>query len=56
MRPQMFEKSRDGILVRVARQLVAFYDWLSGPPMTAQQRLHPQVVPLERERRDFYLY
>jgi hypothetical protein len=32
MRPQMVEKSRDGILVRVARQLVAFYDWLSGPP------------------------
>ncbi len=25
---------RDGLLVSTARQIVAFYDWLSGPPMS----------------------
>ena len=29
---------RDGLLVSVARQIVAFHDWLSGPPMSDRYR------------------
>ncbi len=30
---------RDGLLVGAARQVVAFFDWLSGPPMSDRDRV-----------------
>ena len=35
---------RDGLLVSVARQLVAFYDWLSGPPMSDRDRIRSAIA------------
>ncbi len=32
--------SKDAMLVRIARSLLRFYDWLSGPPMTKRDRLN----------------
>ncbi len=35
---------RDGLLVSVARQIVAFHDWLSGPPMSDRDRLRSAIA------------
>ena len=43
---------RDGLLVSVARPIVAFYDWLSGPPMSDRDRLRSAIA---EERYDRYL-
>lgn len=54
MTPYMAEKSSNGILVRMARRLVACHDWLSSPPMTERERMQPVIATLEKARRDFY--
>jgi hypothetical protein len=30
----------EGLLNRIARDIVAVYDWLSGPPMSEQERIN----------------
>ena len=30
--------SKDALLVRIARPILRFYDWLSGPPMTKRDQ------------------
>ncbi len=35
---------RDGLLISVARPIVAFYDWLSGPPMSDRDRLRSAIA------------
>ncbi len=32
--------NKDAMLVRIARPILRFYDWLSGPPMTKRERLN----------------
>ena len=32
--------SKDSMLVRIARTILRFHDWLFGPPMTKRERLH----------------
>ena len=54
MKRQMTDRSRNGVLVRTARQLVACYDWLSGLPMTERERAQPVIASLEKARQDFY--
>ncbi len=34
---------RDGLLVSIARPMVAFHDWLSGPPMSDRDRLRSAI-------------
>ena len=34
---------RDGLLVRVVRPIVAFHDWLSGPPVSVRDRLRNAI-------------
>jgi hypothetical protein len=41
---------RPNILVRLAGRLVAFYDWLSGPPMTKRDRLHRNIAEADPRR------
>ena len=36
-----------GILPKLGHQIVAVYDWLSGPPMTEQERITRVVVESE---------
>jgi len=35
---------RDGLLVSIARPIVAFYDWLSGPPMSDRDRIRSAIA------------
>ena len=35
---------RDGLLVSTARQIVAFYDWLSGPPLSDRDRIKSAIA------------
>ncbi len=37
-------RHRDGLLVSVARPIVAFYDWLSGPPMSDRDRIRSAIT------------
>jgi hypothetical protein len=30
----------EGLLNRIAKDIVAVYDWLSGPPMSEQERMN----------------
>ena len=32
--------NKDAMLVRIAKPILRFYDWLSGPPMTKRERLN----------------
>ncbi len=41
---------RDGLLVSVARQVVAFFDWLSGPPMSERDRLRNAIAEGQFDR------
>ena len=34
----------EGLLNRIARDIVAVYDWLSGPPMSEQERLNRMLA------------
>ena len=43
-------KHRDGLLAGVARQIVAFHDWLSGPPMSDRDRIRSAIVEGQYER------
>ncbi len=36
-----------GILPKVGHQIVAIYDWLSGPPMTEHERVEREIAELE---------
>ena len=36
-----------GILPKLGHQIVAIYDWLSGPPMTEHDRITRAVAELE---------
>jgi hypothetical protein len=54
MTTQTVKKSSNGILVRMARQLVACHDWLSSPPRTERERIQPIIATLEKARREFY--
>ncbi len=44
---QIHEK---GILPKLGHQIVAFYDWLSGPPMTEQDRITRELAASESLR------
>ncbi len=35
---------RDGLLVSTAWQIVAFFDWLSGPPMSDRDRIRSVIA------------
>ena len=39
-----------GILPKLGHQIVAIYDWLSGPAMTEQERISRAVVESETLR------
>ena len=39
------------IPVRIARRILAFYGWLSGPAMTKQERMRGTVAHAENTRR-----
>ena len=41
---------RDGLLVSVARPMVAFYDWLSGPPMSDRDRIRSAIAKGRHDR------
>jgi hypothetical protein len=34
----------EGLLNRIARDIVAVYDWLSGPPMSEQERTNRMLA------------
>jgi hypothetical protein len=38
-----------GILPKLGHQIVAIYDWLSGPPMTKDERISRTVAETETE-------
>lgn len=40
LHPKSPDNHPEGLLNRVARDLVAVYDWLSGPPMSEQERMN----------------
>ena len=44
---------RDGLLVSIARPIVALYDWLSGPPMCDRDRIRSSIT---EGRYDRHLY
>ena len=35
---------QEGLLSRIAKDIVAVHDWLSGPPMTEQDRINRTIV------------
>ncbi len=35
---------KEAIVARIARGLLAFYDWLSGPPMTHRDRVKEDIA------------
>ena len=39
-----------GILPKLGHQIVAFYDWLSGPPMTEHERITRALAESESLR------
>ncbi len=39
-----------GILPKLGHQIVAIYDWLSGPPMTEHERVTREVAQLDAQR------
>ena len=41
---------RANILVRLAASLVAFNDWLSGPPMSKRDRLYRDIAEADPRR------
>lgn len=41
----------ESALSRIAKGLVAAYDWVSGPAMSEQQRIHHELAVTEGERR-----
>ena len=44
-------RHRDGLLVSIARPIVAFHDWLSGPPMSDRDRLRTAIAEARYELR-----
>ena len=40
---------KDGLLLRIVRRMVAFYDWLDGPPKTERERIRRAIFDLQRE-------
>jgi hypothetical protein len=42
-------------LVRLVGRVVAFYFWLSGPPMTEQERTQHKISVAEQELRNLFL-
>ncbi len=47
---------RDGLLVSVARPIVAFYDWLSGPPMSDRDRIRSAIAEGRYDRYSCFYY
>ena len=41
---------RDGVLVRIGRSILSFYDWISGPPTSKRQRLDLYLESTKIER------
>ena len=41
---------RDGLLVSAGRRIVAFNDWLSGPPMSDRDRIRSAITEGQFER------
>ncbi len=39
-----------GILPKLGHQIVAIYDWLSGPPMTEQERVTRALAEMESDK------
>lgn len=39
-----------GILPRIGHQIVVFYDWLSGPPLTEHERMIREIAAEESIR------
>ncbi len=35
---------QEGLLNRIAKDIVAVYDWLSGPPMSEQDRINRTIA------------
>jgi hypothetical protein len=35
---------QEGLLNRISKDILAVYDWLSGPPMSEQDRINRAVV------------
>ncbi len=44
---------RDGLLVSITRPIVAFHDWISGPPMSDRDRIRSSIT---EGRYDRHLY
>ena len=44
-----------GLLSRTVTKLVAFHDWLGGPPMTERDRLQHKLQEAQRDRWRMYL-
>ncbi len=42
---------KEALPARIARGFLAFYDWLSGPPMTHRDRVYPDI---SRARSEWY--
>ena len=40
----------DRVLARIAREVVSFYDWLSGPPMTEQARQNRDLAEAQNTK------
>ena len=39
---------KDGLLLRIVRWMVAFYDWLGGPPRSERERTRRAISELQR--------
>jgi hypothetical protein len=53
--PLLVPMRKDGFLTWIGNGVVAFYDWLSGPAMTEQERIQSQITAAEQERRGLFL-
>ena len=45
-----FDHSHDGLLTRIARDLGAACDWLTGPGMSAQERLNRELADIRNDK------
>jgi len=45
---------RDGLLLSAGRRIVAFYDWLSGPPMSDRDRIRSAIAEGQFDRYRYF--
>lgn len=44
-------RNEKGVLPKITHQIVSIYDWLSGPAMSEQERVHRELHESEPWRR-----